>query len=222
MNYSALARRRWRIPSTLLLAFVGVAAAISSAVGLASAMPAPHVAVQSHVIFTPSPSPAYANDAGTRDPSTRWHVLRVHDRHPAGELHPGAHLGESRVGVGALHGRFGLERIAEPSLLGDGQHTDLARRLLLRRALGHVLRRLTQRPSGGLRLQLHLGGDGVDAQPARLHRHLARPAHLRQHRAWGCSTRVPSSIPPPERPICSGRPTMVVGPRHRLRSGRLS
>ncbi len=68
MNYSALARRRWRIPSTLLLAFVGVTAAISSAVGAASATPAPHAAAQSHVIFTPSPSPAYANDAGDPDP----------------------------------------------------------------------------------------------------------------------------------------------------------
>ncbi len=61
-------RRPWRIPSALLLAFVGVAAAISSAAGAASATPAPGPAAQSHVIFTPSPSPAYPGDAGDPDP----------------------------------------------------------------------------------------------------------------------------------------------------------
>ena len=68
MSHSALARSGWRIPSTLLLAFVGVAALISSAVGAAGASPAPRSAALSHVIFTPSPSPAYANDAGDPNP----------------------------------------------------------------------------------------------------------------------------------------------------------
>src|ERR1700727_2190953 len=59
MNRSA---PRWRIPSAVLLAFVGVAAAISFAVRAAHAAPA------AHVIISPSSTPAYSNDAGDPDP----------------------------------------------------------------------------------------------------------------------------------------------------------
>jgi hypothetical protein len=67
-SQSVFSRRRWRVPCAALLAFVGVGAAISSVVGPASAAPAAHVAAQSHVSFTPSATPAYANDAGDPDP----------------------------------------------------------------------------------------------------------------------------------------------------------
>ena len=69
MNRSLLTRVRWRVPSAVLLAFVGVAGAVSLTGGPASAAPSDsHAGAQSHAIITPSPSPAYAGDAGDPDP----------------------------------------------------------------------------------------------------------------------------------------------------------
>ena len=65
---SVYLRSRWRIPSTALLAFVGVVAAVSSTVGAASTAGATQAGARSHVIITPSSTPAYANDAGDPDP----------------------------------------------------------------------------------------------------------------------------------------------------------
>ena len=74
---------------------------------------------------------------------------------------------------------------ADHAGLGDARHPDLPGRLLLRRPLGHVLRRLGQPQSGRQRAQLPLGGDGRVADPVLpgVHRLLGRPTLLRSRQA---------------------------------------
>ena len=95
-----------------------------------------------------------------------WDVLRVHHgNRPGNYIQALTELRQSRFGVAALYRWVRIERTAQPAVLGDVEYPDLARRLLLRRALGHVLRRLAEPPSERLGIQLHLGGDGGDAEP---------------------------------------------------------
>ena len=125
-----------------LLTFVGSAALGGG--GAAQAAGATPKQVAAHVTFTPSPSPAYAADAA--DPNVLYSggtYYAFTTGTAARQLHSGPdHDGQPRVGLAALYRWVGIERAAQPAVVGDAQYADLPRRLQLRRALGHVLRRL--------------------------------------------------------------------------------
>ena len=137
---------------------------------------------------------------GPRHPLLRGDLLRLHHRHPARESHPGAHLGEPGHRMGFV--QWAALRVERPPVapgLGDDGHPDLSGRLLLRRPLGHVVRRL--------------GRDPTPSTAASAACRWPRPA--RSPRARRCSP-----TPRPARPVCRlgggrARPQPVRGPGHR-------
>ena len=121
---------------------------------------------------------------------------------------------------------LGLVGPAEPFALGAAQHADLSRRLLVRRALGHVLRRRAGRPC--LRQRLRLPGRGHGTAPSlrptcssptwptapnswRASRGLDRPPALRRPRHGHC---LPDLEAERRRVVCAG---LHLGPAARTR-----
>ena len=175
-----------RLGAAVALATAGVLAGCITTASSADTVSTAHTAAQPHVSFTASPSPAYAADAGDPDllySNGTYYAFTTGT--PLGNHIQALTVEQSRVGVAALHGRYGLERAAEPSGLGDAQHPDVARRLLLRRALGHVLRRLAERPPADSGYSCISVATASTLSPPVFTDTSSRPADLRHTRGGG-------------------------------------
>ena len=214
--------RRLRLGSAVVAATAGVLAG-TLAPAVTDAAHASPVPVTAHVIVTPSSTPAYANDApdpdalysgGTYYAFTTGTVLGNYIQALTDKT------GSPASGWQPYTGSTGSSALPEPSLLGDRQHTDLTRGVLLRRSLGDVLRRRGEPARARLRLQLSLRRHGHDARPTGLHRHLGRSTDL-WNRRGGCLDPSPFVDP------ATGAAYLLWksndgGPAHRRRSGPLS
>ena len=153
-------------PVPSCLGFTGVAA-----VTAAGAAPSPR-AVRAHVTITASQTPAFPGDAPDPD------VVRSGGTYYAFTTGTalGNHLqalvdttGNPASGWRSYTGTsFGSTALPDHPVVGDDQHPDVARGLLLRRPLGHVLRRLVRVPTpADSGQQLPVGGHRPLVEPDR-------------------------------------------------------
>ena len=163
----------WPASPLLLVGLTGLAPA-----SRAGAAPSPRPKATSDHRRQPDPG-LPGRRTRSRRRLLRRHLLRLHHRHPAREPPPGArrHHRRSRLRVAFVHRPpLRVDGAARHPVVGDAQHPDVARCLLLRRPLDHVLRRLGQSLPRRQRAQLPVGGHRLLAEPglAGVHRLLHR------------------------------------------------